>query len=233
MKRIKLFTGLAALLCGLASTSQATFLPPGTAVAFTGTPGLDLQADGRPPGVNVASSLGVPYLNGGLSGTVDSYVVLGDPSNPFGAAYSFYYVVHNTGASEVSRFAVNGFNAVDVVPGVDVKVIPVGGGTSPNVATRSLGLGDLGRTVGFNFTPPPIGYGNLPGSGGLSYTMVVHTSVLKYASSLASIVDGGVSANVAVLAVPEPTTMIAGALLLLPFGASTLRVLRRNRMAVA
>jgi hypothetical protein len=31
--------------------------------------------------------------------------------------------------------------------------------------------------------------------------------------------------------VPEPTTMLAGALLLLPFGASTLRILRRNRMS--
>jgi hypothetical protein len=31
--------------------------------------------------------------------------------------------------------------------------------------------------------------------------------------------------------VPEPTTMIAGALLLLPFGASTLRILRKNRVA--
>jgi hypothetical protein len=31
--------------------------------------------------------------------------------------------------------------------------------------------------------------------------------------------------------VPEPTTMIAGALLLLPFGASTLRILRRKRTA--
>jgi F0F1-type ATP synthase assembly protein I len=29
--------------------------------------------------------------------------------------------------------------------------------------------------------------------------------------------------------VPEPTTMIAGALLLLPFGASTLRILRKSR----
>ena len=29
-------------------------------------------------------------------------------------------------------------------------------------------------------------------------------------------------------AVPEPTTMIAGALLLLPFGMSTLRALRRR-----
>lgn len=31
--------------------------------------------------------------------------------------------------------------------------------------------------------------------------------------------------------VPEPTTMVAGALLLLPFGASTIRVLRRNKSA--
>jgi hypothetical protein len=31
--------------------------------------------------------------------------------------------------------------------------------------------------------------------------------------------------------VPEPTTMVAGVLLLLPFGASTLRVLRKNRAA--
>lgn len=34
-----------------------------------------------------------------------------------------------------------------------------------------------------------------------------------------------------VSAVPEPTTMLAGALLLLPFGASTVRFLRKNRTA--
>jgi hypothetical protein len=39
------------------------------------------------------------------------------------------------------------------------------------------------------------------------------------------------SANPAEPSVPEPTTMIAGALLLLPFGASTLRILRKNRAA--
>jgi hypothetical protein len=31
--------------------------------------------------------------------------------------------------------------------------------------------------------------------------------------------------------VPEPSTYLAGALLLLPFGASAIRVLRRNREA--
>jgi hypothetical protein len=34
--------------------------------------------------------------------------------------------------------------------------------------------------------------------------------------------------NISLTAVPEPTTMVAGALLLLPFGASTLRILRRR-----
>jgi hypothetical protein len=37
--------------------------------------------------------------------------------------------------------------------------------------------------------------------------------------------------GVAPVPVPEPTTMVAGALLLLPFGASTLRILRKNRAA--
>jgi hypothetical protein len=37
--------------------------------------------------------------------------------------------------------------------------------------------------------------------------------------------------NVSLVAVPEPTTMIAGALLLVPFGASTLRMLRKKRAA--
>jgi len=35
----------------------------------------------------------------------------------------------------------------------------------------------------------------------------------------------------AFLAVPEPTTITAGALLLLPFGASTIRFLRKSRTA--
>jgi hypothetical protein len=40
-------------------------------------------------------------------------------------------------------------------------------------------------------------------------------------------VHGG--AAIGLSAVPEPTTMIAGALLLLPFGASTLRIVRKKR----
>jgi hypothetical protein len=44
-----------------------------------------------------------------------------------------------------------------------------------------------------------------------------------------TLTGNGLSSYSGFSAVPEPTTMIAGALLLLPFGASTLRVLRKNR----
>jgi hypothetical protein len=40
----------------------------------------------------------------------------------------------------------------------------------------------------------------------------------------------GINGSATLTPVPEVSTMIAGALLLLPFGASTLRILRRNRM---
>lgn len=40
--------------------------------------------------------------------------------------------------------------------------------------------------------------------------------------------DSNLNATFLFTAVPEPTTMIAGALLLLPFGASTIRILRKK-----
>ena len=40
---------------------------------------------------------------------------------------------------------------------------------------------------------------------------------------------GAILDNVSLTAVPEPTTMIAGALLLLPLGVSTVRILRKHR----
>jgi len=68
---------------------------------------------------------------------------------------------------------------------------------------------------------------------------VIKNSVVFTFSLTAGYVLGGIEdvnfqygtglGEIHVSAVPEPTTMIAGALLLLPFGASTLRVLRRIR----
>ena len=63
---------------------------------------------------------------------------------------------------------------------------------------------------------------NLWGNGGGSYTLAFggpdFPAGLTLVNGTATIADP----------VPEPTTMIAGALLLLPFGASTLRMFRRR-----
>jgi len=44
--------------------------------------------------------------------------------------------------------------------------------------------------------------------------------------------SGAISSAATVSAVPEPSTIVAGALLLLPLGASTLRVLRKGKQSV-
>jgi hypothetical protein len=69
---------------------------------------------------------------------------------------------------------------------------------------------------------------NLWGNGPDNYTL--YGAGLGIATGNQQVPLGG-DATISLVAVPESTTMIAGALLLLPFGASTLRILRRNHMA--
>ena len=88
-------------------------------------------------------------------------------------------------------------------------------------------------------------YYNLAKSGtGTTDTTVFNDSLGAYGVIALNLFDGAYSTQVQnpngqsynvnqdqLAIVPEPTTMIAGALLLLPFGASTLRILRKNRVA--
>jgi hypothetical protein len=62
--------------------------------------------------------------------------------------------------------------------------------------------------------------------GYLNGTVVAGNEFTYSNGGLVSVTD--LSNNLAPTPVPEPTTMIAGALLLLPFGASTLRILRKR-----
>jgi hypothetical protein len=64
---------------------------------------------------------------------------------------------------------------------------------------------------------------NIWGNSPDNYSFYAHTPAAGY-------ILGNTGAGTFTLApIPEPTTLISGALLLLPFGASTLRILRRNR----
>jgi hypothetical protein len=83
-----------------------------------------------------------------------------------------------------------------------------------------LGNGDPGYTVTAN--------GNNPVTAEVT-TMLTSLPGLKAEADLVAIVSPDGQSYV--VAVPEATTIIAGALLLLPLGASTLRILRKSRVA--
>jgi hypothetical protein len=128
-------------------------------------------------------------------------------------------------------------NVLNGVAAGSYNLVPT---TGPGVNTSPLGaffydnlvfglttvpfLDDAGllfsRTVGSVTTELNL-WGTGPGNNG--YTLYGYSGGV-YSPQ----VTGGAAISIAV---PEPTTMIAGALLLLPFGASTLRMLRKSRTA--
>ena len=105
----------------------------------------------------------------------------------------------------------NGFLAVD-------ESVNIGGYSGTQVAYSHLQIGD--------FTDPP--------AEGFDVLAIVPPQVTVYVTKdIAFGLYGPGQITVSQVAqsfhqVPEPTTLIAGALLLLPFGASTLRILRRR-----
>lgn len=211
MKCIKI-VGTVGLLVGLCLSSQATILAPGSV-------GLDAP---QAPGPTILDTLVTPYSFGGITGTVTSWVVR-DPANPLGGL-SFYYQVSESGTEAISRVSTSNFGIVPGSP-VDVSTIAgsfdssVTGGVLPTDASRSTLSGSV---VGFNFINAEV----LPGQS--SAVMVVNTAYQGFQISAGSVIDSS-SVNVAILGpVPEPSTYIAASLLLIPLGASTLRVLRRR-----
>jgi hypothetical protein len=84
---------------------------------------------------------------------------------------------------------------------------------------------------GVNFSPPPF---QIPNSGWQQFTRTFTASANGGAILDVNVLASGndfAMDDLSLVAVPEPTTLIAGALLLLPFAASTLRVLRKNQKA--
>jgi hypothetical protein len=91
-------------------------------------------------------------------------------------------------------------------------------------------------TLTFNIGGSPIGSITLSGAG----TWETFTASFVAVSGLPAFIDLNtvlsgndfVVSEISVNPVPETTTVIAGMLLLLPLGASTLRILRQNRVAI-
>jgi hypothetical protein len=208
---------LTPVLCCLAVTSQATLVltPLGS-----GAPGADVALD--PLAAVVAGPLVSPFAYGGaFSGTLTSTVLQESAlNNPLGG-YTFLYVIANAGSSAdaLRRFTIDDWKTdLNVVVGNTIAA-----GIDAPIADRSAN-GDI---IGFDWgVVTPIT------AGGFG-EVFVRTSLQGFTIANGSTIDSGTATvqTYAAAAVPEPATLMAGMLLLLPFGASTLRILRNRRAA--
>jgi hypothetical protein len=209
-----------------------------------------LDTGGALSGVNYANFDNLTLGNGvGTSGgitvsfTPDAQAVLGGASG----LYAEPYLSGNNGV-----YFGNPFSSI---PGPDSTIyLTTGsdGGANPNAnvtmvlpsAENYFGLlwGSVDSYNTLSFYDGNTLVGQLTGSqvianangnqqfGGTTYVNITSDSafnkVIATSSQYAFEFD-----NVAYGVVPEPTTLISGALLLLPFGASMVRVLRRNQTA--
>lgn len=212
MKSVRVVAALGVLV-GFSLASQATMLAPGSAGP------VDLP---QLPGSDILATLVAPYAGAsGVAGTVTTWVVANSPGNTLGGL-SFYYQISDTGTEPVGGFTASDFG---IIPGSPVDVATVSGpfdgsvtgGQIPILANRGAGAGS---SVRFFFS------GINPGSS--SAVLIINTAYTQFGAGSGGILDSS-TADVAILApVPEPATLMAASLLLLPLGVSALRIVRKR-----
>lgn len=149
----------------------------------------------------------------------------------------------NAGINTLGIYDVNNpINSVEIFAGPDgagaSTVLTISGSTIKVGAGPTLTLSSAGDTFGFYLgaAGPSTFYSQATLNGGGADQLV---TVNKDGGTYLAWEDIALGSSdhdyqdmvVKLSAVPEPTTMIAGALLLLPFGASTVRALRGKRTA--
>jgi hypothetical protein len=131
-----------------------------------------------------------------------------------------------------------GFSGSTFVMYGGTELFPVDNLIYPNqtsLLTPSGGVGLGAQTGGLAFDDPSF---SGPGGNGLAFLLYANNSggageygVAFNGAGNHPYLDNYDGGTISITAVPEPTTMVAGAMLLLPLGMSALRILRKNRMA--
>ena len=212
MKNYK--TIIAADAAGLACTaitSQASFTPVSPGVFATIPSGGDFTA---PAAGDLLATL-TSNFNFGPNidiGSVTTSVYKFNAANgaPLGGLLFIYTVVVNTG--DITGLTVNGFTGPVSVNNV------AGTAQDANSANDNI-------TGGINFSWGP----NVNAVN--TVKVVVDTSATTWAGNTANFQDSAAGIVPSLGPVPEPSTVVAGALMLLPFGIGAIRSLRKDRTA--
>jgi len=207
--------GAAGVLLGAATASQATVLTQGSLQTTNITSPYALT------GTLVASSSDTFNSGFGLTGSVTSWVVSGDTSNPLNGLTFIYQV--NVTTDDLSQLSLYGYtgsgyspvNVADTAGSLSLLPGSLSGGGAPTST-------DWSGQLHFSFDPVL----NAPGWTEL---LVVDTSAPSWTSVAFSSVQDGSAASVTTLApIPEPATM---SLLALGFALNAVRVVRKGRAA--
>jgi len=165
-------------------------------------------------GVLFATTGPLAYSFGGGvdTGTVTTSVYTGVTANTLGGL-TFVYTIAVTGG-DISAIGLNTFNLPSVLVG-DLT----------GLANPSDTSSYAGGVVNFNWLAALV-----PGTS--PSTVIVGTSSPNDTLGVGDLLDAHPGGSVSILVpVPEPTTIAAGALMLLPFGVGALRSLRKDRIA--
>lgn len=215
MKKLTIIATVATGLALSAAVSQAQV------ILDTGIP-YAISATTPGPSSGPVASLAAPFSTSTQVGTLYSSVYVPDPSwEPVAAiaggyvGYAFQYSATETGGTSIQTIALDGYANL---ASVYVAYQPATGVGIPIGATLTGGV----LTLFLN----PATYA--PNS---TVTFDVFTTATTYAPNGAGVADG-VTANTTDLApVPEASTVMAGALMLLPLGIGAIRAVRKDRTA--
>lgn len=207
---------IAAVVAGIvcsAVTSQAALstITPGNGVVGTGTSVLGI-GDG---GGSIYDFLSSNYSYNGNQGTITTTVYSNDSNNPL-LGLTFVYALTVT-AGDITTVALNDFGSV--------ASVAVGYGASSGLIPALENFSTSG-VVNFSWL------NNVTSANGVQY-LVVGTSINADSVGGVEFVDGGNFPTLTpiLVPVPEPATVVAGALLLLPLGIGAVRSLRKERVA--
>jgi len=192
--------------------------------AFPGTTGLYL-VDVTTSATQFIPMSGVPST-ASWSTAFGGYTIFGTTGTTFtGGAYPSMDLAINSaigGTDTIQVWYSNG--TFGPSSGGSILDLSVHGGTVTSSAF--LSTTPFGQTTSL---------GSVTGTGPTGTDKIANGVINNQTSYYLTIMDqfsGNVSsADTSLTVVPEPSTVVAGALLLLPFGVSTLRILRKNKAA--
>lgn len=241
---------------GSVTVNSGVFSTTGFKTAGTGAidPFLQVQENGNQAGYNTSS--GTP-LNDGSSANFNHDLLLstlGTVSSGGVDYYAFYLDLNQSGADKFDQITLNQvqiFGRSDSAPATGVTVDPITGrasGTSLGTSIWDMNPGnDTANSIklDYGFSSGGSGDGDMELLIPKSYFDAVNLPyVVLYCQFGSDPILGGIDSNAGFeewtayqgpqsSAVPEPSTVVAGALLLLPLGVSALRILRKDRSTKA